>query len=118
VRSAFDLRVPREVCNPRFLLVCDQQAHRSTRLIIDDLFSTFHDKDGEFVKRFQTTEFESRLWELYLHACLQEAQAELNHSVNGRIDIVAFCRIGVARKSADSRGDIAKVGRDSRRSTT
>ncbi len=80
--SAFDLKVPREECNPRFLLLNEHVAHRGTRRLIDELLARFHDKDGEFVKRFQTTEFEARLWELYLFACLMEAGIPLDSTHN------------------------------------
>ncbi len=48
-------------------------AHRSfepARRMLADIAATFNDKDGNFVKDFQTTGFDARLWELYLHAYL------------------------------------------------
>lgn len=39
--------------------------------MLAEIAATFTDKDGNFVKDFQTTGFDSRLWELYLHAYLR-----------------------------------------------
>jgi hypothetical protein len=48
-------------------------AHRGfepARRVLAGITATFNDKDGNFVKDFQTTGFDARLWELYLHAYL------------------------------------------------
>ncbi len=39
--------------------------------MLADIAATFKDKDGNFVKDFQTTGLDARLWELYLHAYLR-----------------------------------------------
>lgn len=83
--SAFELRVPLAQCNERFLLIREHPAHRCTRRLIDEILLRFTDKDGEFVKRFQTTEFEARLWELYLFSCLEEAFVTLD-TIHNRPD--------------------------------
>jgi hypothetical protein len=49
-------------------------AHRGyepARRMLADIAATLNDKDGNFVKDFQTTGFDARLWELYLHAYLR-----------------------------------------------
>ena len=37
-----------------------------------DVANTYVDRDGNFVEQLQTSAFDARLWELYLHACLVE----------------------------------------------
>ena len=39
--------------------------------MLADIAATFNDKDGNFVKDFQTAGFDARIWELYLHAYLR-----------------------------------------------
>jgi hypothetical protein len=49
-------------------------AHRGfepARRMLADIATTFNDKDGNFVKDFQTTGFDARLWELYLDTYLR-----------------------------------------------
>jgi hypothetical protein len=62
--------VPQDQLNPTFKGL----AHRGfepARRMLADIAATFNDKDGNFVKDFQTTGFDARLWELYLHAYLR-----------------------------------------------
>lgn len=61
--------VPEDRLHPAFKGL----AHRGfepARRILADIAATCNDKDGNFVKDFQTTGFDARLWELYLHAYL------------------------------------------------
>ncbi len=62
--------VPEDRLHPAFKAL----AHRGfepARRMLADIAVTFNDKDGNFVKDFQTTGFDARLWELYLHAYLR-----------------------------------------------
>src|SRR4051812_25488667 len=43
------------------------------RAMMREMFSTFEDSDGNFLEQFQSTGFDSRTWELYLHAYLASA---------------------------------------------
>lgn len=49
------------------------------RKVIQGWAAGFVDRDGKFVKEFQTT-FESSFWELYLHAVLQHLGKKLDYS--------------------------------------
>lgn len=42
------------------------------RSIMSEMMRHFRDVDGNFVEQFQTTGFDSRIWELYLYAALLE----------------------------------------------
>jgi len=39
-----------------------------SRGMMNDVFASFDDVDGNFVEQFQSTGFDARVWELYLHA--------------------------------------------------
>jgi hypothetical protein len=39
-----------------------------SRGMMNEVFASFADVDGNFVEQFQTTGFDARVWELYLHA--------------------------------------------------
>ncbi|YCM43347.1 hypothetical protein V2O64_18745 [Verrucomicrobiaceae bacterium 227] len=47
--------------------------------IVTDWAEGFEDRDGKFVKEFQTT-FDSSFWELYLHAVLRDRGCEVDFS--------------------------------------
>lgn len=51
--------------------------HLPERQVIESWAEGFHDRDGKFVKEFQTT-FESSMWELYLHAYLKDVGAMID----------------------------------------
>lgn len=57
-----------------FEIVRTHPSKAEARRVIDKVFSTFHESDGNFVEQFQTTGFNARLFELYLHAALGELQ--------------------------------------------
>jgi hypothetical protein len=61
--------VPEEQLHPSFVAL-RHRGFEPARRMLADVAATFEDKDGNFVKDFQTTSFDARLWELYLHAYL------------------------------------------------
>lgn len=54
-------------------------AHGPERSVIEGWAAGFIDRDGKFVKEFQTS-FQSSFWELYLHAVLKELGTSLDYS--------------------------------------
>lgn len=62
-----------------FSMILEDQ-YAAERVVLEDWAQGFIDRDGKFVKEFQTT-FESGLWELYLHACLRRIGADIDFSV-------------------------------------
>jgi hypothetical protein len=66
----FTLVVPEDRLHPLFKALA-HRSHEPARRMLADIAATFNDKDGNFVKDFQATGFDARLWELYLHACLR-----------------------------------------------
>lgn len=68
----FDLTVPLEKLHPSFLSLHAAPHWAPARAIMSEMMRHFVDVDGNFVQQFQTTAFDSRIWELYLYAALLE----------------------------------------------
>jgi len=76
----FTRRVPHHRLHPNFLTLSEGPAFSAARAIITEMANVFEDTDGNFVRDFQTTGFNSRLWELYLFAALVEEGFYLDRS--------------------------------------
>ena len=70
----FEPIVPDERLHPYFVILKDSESHLPAREIINLMAPHFRDIDGNFVEQFQTTGFDARLWELYIHAYLVEEE--------------------------------------------
>jgi hypothetical protein len=70
--SLFDLVAPQDQCHPSFTTLLNADIYAGTRTIMAEPFSSFNDSDGNFIEQFQTTGFDARVFELYLHAVLIE----------------------------------------------
>lgn len=68
----FDLTAPEENLHPSFRLLHKAPHWVPARAIMSEMMRHFVDVDGNFVQQFQTTAFDSRIWELYLYAALLE----------------------------------------------
>lgn len=66
--------VPPEKLHPSFAKLCQSRAFAPARRQIAEIMPHYIDVDGNFVEQFQTTGFDARLWELYLHSYLVEEQ--------------------------------------------
>lgn len=64
--------VPEEKLGETFRLISAGDHWTPARSIMSEMMRHFHDVDGNFVEQFQTTGFDSRIWELYLYAALLE----------------------------------------------
>ncbi|MDD2774805.1 MAG: hypothetical protein PHU06_02500 [Gallionella sp.] len=58
--------------NPNFEIVRTCKGYSSAKEIIAEAMHHYTDIDGNFIEQFQTSGFDSRLWELYLFAYLTE----------------------------------------------
>ena len=76
----FTPQVPQQQLNPRFAALAEQTGYSPARELLVELANVFDDPDGNFVRDFQTTGFDSRLWERYLYATLVEEDFKLNRS--------------------------------------
>lgn len=64
--------------NPNFLTVSKRPPYSAARNVINEIMPHFFDVDGNFVQQFQTTGFDSRLWELYLFCYFNEEGLQIN----------------------------------------
>ena len=63
---------PRERLNPGFVGLSESKGYGAARRIIEPMMRWYEDPDGNFIEQFQTTGFDTRLWELYLFAAVTE----------------------------------------------
>src|ERR1019366_1932140 len=70
----FTAVVPEKRLHPAFVELRKSPAFAPARRMIAEIMPHFVDIDGNFVEQFQTTGFDARLWELYLHSYLVEEQ--------------------------------------------
>ena len=68
MRDLFELVVNGTQASPSFMQLRSDPIYGTTRALMNRLFSELPKPDGNFVEDFQTTGFESRVWELYLFA--------------------------------------------------
>ena len=71
-KDIFEPIYPIGKLNPNFEIVRTIRGYTSAKEIIGEAMHHYTDIDGNFVEQFQTTGFDSRLWELYLFAYLTE----------------------------------------------
>lgn len=64
--------VPRDRLHNNFILLAESEGYTPAKEIIEPMMNWYEDMDGNFVEQFQTTGFDSRLWELYLFAAFVE----------------------------------------------
>ena len=74
--------VPPSRLNPLFELARTFDRFAPARGMIRDVFSSYVDRDGNFLEQFQTTGFDSRIWELYLHAYFVDSGFNILPSVS------------------------------------
>ena len=77
----FKLQVEESNLHPNFRAIYKNPVYRAQRSVLDNWASTFIDRDGKFVKEFQTS-FNSSFWELYLFKLFNEFgfSVDLNYS--------------------------------------
>jgi hypothetical protein len=78
VSGLFDLVVPAERANRRFLDLRDGHAFTAARRLMSEVFADFRDVDRSFVREFQTGGFSPRVFELALFAALREQNLVLD----------------------------------------
>jgi len=68
--------------HPSFRALRDSVGYLPARRMMEDVFETYTDLDGNFVEQFQSTGYDSRVWELYLHAYLEDSgfERDLTHA--------------------------------------
>jgi hypothetical protein len=69
--------VPSERFHPNFALLRREPGSEPTRLMMDEIFSSMGPTDGNFIEQFQTTGFDARVFELFLHAYFTSIGAQI-----------------------------------------
>jgi len=78
----FTPKVPAEQLHSFFAHLIRESSYFPAREIIRNMMPHFIDIDGNFVEQFQTSGFDSRLWELCLFAYLKEEELFFNREHN------------------------------------
>ncbi len=71
--------VSRDRLSKAFVALAEEERFSPARGIIEQMMHWHEDLDGIFVKQFQTTGFDARLWELYLFAAFAEMEYRIEH---------------------------------------
>jgi hypothetical protein len=74
----FDLVVDESKLHPYFKAVNTIPAHSAAKKLISEITPYFIDIDGNYVEQFQTSGFNSHLWELYLFCYFHEEGLTIN----------------------------------------
>lgn len=65
--------VPEDKLHEYFKYLISEERFEAARNLINEIVYTYVDVDGNYVKSFQTTGFDARLWELYLYVFLHNS---------------------------------------------
>jgi hypothetical protein len=86
----------------------------AARRMLDDVFQDFTDPDGNFLEQFQTTGFDARFFELYLHAYFSRSGYRVDRSHSNPDFIVTRDAVTVAVEAttvnASVSGAVARFG--------
>jgi len=69
--------VPEDRWHPDFRALREESPREPARRSMEGVFARMGDRDGNFREQFQTTGFDSRVWELYLYAALEDVGLEI-----------------------------------------
>lgn len=72
--------LPESKLHPIFKVVRSAAKYEPHRMMMNEVFRTYIDNDGNFAEQFQTTGFDQRCFELCLHAYLSDADFNLDES--------------------------------------
>lgn len=78
--SIFSPRISQEKRNHYLRLLTDEPVYFPAKVMMEELAHWFEDPDGIFIRAMQGNEFNSRLFELYLHAVFYELDFEMDRS--------------------------------------
>ena len=73
----FNPIVPQARFHPNFALLRAEAGSEPTRLMMEEVFASMTSVDGNFAEQFQTTGFDARVFELFLHAYFTSIGAEV-----------------------------------------
>jgi hypothetical protein len=82
MKDLYKIIVSENKLHERFRLLNECSLLDPAKNIIENICLLFNDKDGNFIKDFQSTGFDARLWEIYLFIFLFENQFEVIDDVD------------------------------------
>jgi hypothetical protein len=82
MKDIYKIIVSENKLHERFRLLNESSLLDPAKKIIENICHLFNDKDGNFIKDFQSTGFDARLWEIYLFIFLFENQFEFIEDVS------------------------------------
>jgi hypothetical protein len=85
---------PTDRLHPGFRKLTETEGFSPARGIVEPMMNWYDDPDGNFVQQFQTTGFDSRIWELYLFATF----VEMGYAIDRAGAIPDFCCAGIHGK--------------------
>lgn len=71
-----------EKLHPHFRYLVEEPRLEAARNLIEEIIYTFTDPDGNFIRDFQTSGFDNRLWEVFLYVYLHESGFDIDRSFN------------------------------------
>jgi hypothetical protein len=80
--TATRLKKKPEEINPDFKELQTNPDYKAAKKVITELTTKFYDIDGNFIDQFQSTGFDSRIWELYLNTYFQEEELIIERKYN------------------------------------
>lgn len=95
-KSLFEPIVPIHSRHPMFEQIRTWKGAEPAREMMNEVFQNFPDADGNFVEQFQTTGFDSRVFELYLFAYLSQSGYEVSRDYDQPDFLVTNGGISVA----------------------
>jgi len=72
MKDIYKIIVSEDKLNKKFKLLTESSLFDPAKNIIENICILFNDQDGNFIKDFQSTGFDARLWEIYLYIFLLE----------------------------------------------
>lgn len=87
------LKKTKQPLHKYFLYLTQLEGYSPAKEIIEPMMRWFEDADGNFVEQFQTTGFDSRIWELYLFSLF----TEIGYAIDKTSAIPDFCCTGLGR---------------------
>ena len=82
MKDIYKIIVPENRLNERFKLLTECSLLNPAKNIMENICVLMNDKDGNFVKDFQSTGFDARVWEIYIFIFLYENQFEILQDVD------------------------------------
>ena len=79
-KSLFTPAVSPEKMHPSFKQLLSEPSNSPARAMLEEVYQDFDDPDGNFLEQFQTTGFDSRLFELYLFAYFSRSGFEVDRT--------------------------------------